>query len=151
MPPTSCDVLTQLVNSMPERVPMRIQRRRVKGWRKPPNTVYCGRPGPWGNPFRAKDYEQSHYLIDGTIDENPMSRKDFLVLAHGFAVDDFESALRQGLLPFTFEDIRRELRGYNLMDWCALCEEHTDGRPWNVTCDECAPCHVDVLIRVANL
>lgn len=31
--------------------PKRIQRRRTKGWRMPPNTVNVTRPGPWGNPF----------------------------------------------------------------------------------------------------
>lgn len=30
----------------------RIQRKRSKGWRMPPNTVYVGRPSKWGNPFR---------------------------------------------------------------------------------------------------
>lgn len=35
--------------------PRRIQRRRTKGWRMPPNTRYAGRPGPWGNPFRVGD------------------------------------------------------------------------------------------------
>ncbi len=34
-------------------MPERIQRKRTKGWKMPPNTVYVGRPGPWGNPFRA--------------------------------------------------------------------------------------------------
>jgi hypothetical protein len=31
--------------------PMRIQRRRVRGWRMPPNTISVTRPGRWGNPF----------------------------------------------------------------------------------------------------
>ena len=31
--------------------PIRIQRKRTKGWRMPPNTVYVGRPMIWGNPF----------------------------------------------------------------------------------------------------
>jgi hypothetical protein len=29
----------------------RVQRRRQRGWRTPPNTVYVGRPTKWGNPF----------------------------------------------------------------------------------------------------
>jgi hypothetical protein len=29
----------------------RIQRRRSKGWRMPPNAIYVGRPSRWGNPF----------------------------------------------------------------------------------------------------
>lgn len=31
--------------------PVRIQRKRIKGWKMPPNTVYVGRPTKWGNPF----------------------------------------------------------------------------------------------------
>lgn len=30
----------------------RIQRKRIKGWRMPPNTVYVGRPTKWGNPYK---------------------------------------------------------------------------------------------------
>ncbi len=33
--------------------PTRIQRLRSAGWRQPPSTKYCGRPGKWGNPFVA--------------------------------------------------------------------------------------------------
>ena len=33
--------------------PIRIQRKRTKGWRMPPNTVYVGRPSKWGNPFNS--------------------------------------------------------------------------------------------------
>ena len=32
-------------------MPIRVQRRRTKGWRMPPNTVYVGRPSKWANPF----------------------------------------------------------------------------------------------------
>lgn len=31
--------------------PVRVQRSRARGSRIPPNTVYVGRPGPWGNPY----------------------------------------------------------------------------------------------------
>ena len=33
--------------------PIRVQRRRVKGWRKPENTVCVDRTTKWGNPFKA--------------------------------------------------------------------------------------------------
>ena len=36
-------------------MPKRIQRRRTKGWRMPPGTVYIGRGSKWGNPFSATD------------------------------------------------------------------------------------------------
>lgn len=29
--------------------PIRIQRKRTKGWKMPPNTIYVGRPTQWGN------------------------------------------------------------------------------------------------------
>ena len=34
--------------------PKRIQRKRTRGWRMPPNTVYVGRPTRWGNPYDWK-------------------------------------------------------------------------------------------------
>jgi len=34
----------------------RIQRKRTKGWRMPPNTVSVNRPGKWGNPFTVDEY-----------------------------------------------------------------------------------------------
>lgn len=33
--------------------PKRIQRKRTKGWRMPPNTIYVGRPTRYGNPFKV--------------------------------------------------------------------------------------------------
>ena len=71
--------------------PRRIQRRRVKGWRMPPNTVYVGRPSKWGNPFRRRE------------------------------VGMYEVALRyQRLRKISKADVRRELRGKNLACWCPL-------------------------------
>ena len=35
-------------------LPKRIQRKRTKGWRMPPNTVCVSRPSKWGNPFTVK-------------------------------------------------------------------------------------------------
>jgi hypothetical protein len=32
-------------------MPQRIQRKRTRGWKMPPNTVSVARPGRWGNPF----------------------------------------------------------------------------------------------------
>ena len=36
--------------------PKRIQRKRTKGWRMPPNTEYVGRPSKWGNPCTVAEY-----------------------------------------------------------------------------------------------
>jgi hypothetical protein len=34
---------------------VRIQRKRVKGWKMPENTVYVGRPSMWANPFTVEN------------------------------------------------------------------------------------------------
>lgn len=34
-------------------MPIRVQQKRTKGWRMPPNTVSVARPSKWGNPFTA--------------------------------------------------------------------------------------------------
>lgn len=33
-------------------MPQRLQQKRTKGWRKPPNAVVISRPSKWGNPFK---------------------------------------------------------------------------------------------------
>ena len=33
--------------------PIRVQRKRTKGWKAPENTVYVGRPTRWGNQFKV--------------------------------------------------------------------------------------------------
>jgi hypothetical protein len=40
--------------------PTRIQRKRIKGWRMPPNTVYVGRRSRWGNPYKIGDPHPEH-------------------------------------------------------------------------------------------
>ena len=90
-------------------MPKRIQRRRTRGWRMPLNTVYVGRPTKWGNPYSAA--------------EQPSSNVEF-----------YFNDLDEGMLPFTREDIRTELRGKNLACWCPLDQA----------------CHADVLLEIAN-
>lgn len=36
--------------------PVRVQRRRSRGWRMPAGAVYVGRPGQWGNPFPVAEH-----------------------------------------------------------------------------------------------
>jgi Domain of unknown function (DUF4326) len=89
-------------------IPVRVQQRRTKGWRKPPGAVSVVRGTRWGNPFKIG--------CDGTREE---------VVAK----------YRAGLLKAP-ELLARlpELRGNDLMCWCALDE----------------PCHADVLLELAN-
>ena len=72
--------------------PKRIQRKRTKGWKMPPNTVYVGRPSRYGNPW-----------IVGK--QGIETAKE--------AVDNYSYHLNgRNLFP--------ELRGKNLACWCAL-------------------------------
>ena len=43
-------------------MPKRIQRRRTKGWRMPPNCVYVGRPTKWGNPYDWREHGRSESI-----------------------------------------------------------------------------------------
>ena len=104
-------------------MPKRIQRRRVRGWRMPPGAKYVGRGSKWGNPYRI-----------GTC----------LIPDAQAAVEAFAANLP---LSLNCDD----LRGKDLACWCRLCPEHADGLPLGVTCEACAPCHADPLLRAANV
>lgn len=81
--------------------PVRIQRKRAKGWKMPENTVYVGRPTKWGNPYVAGSYG---------------------VQSRHHAVECFERLLRDGNPEdYPLEDeITAQLRGKNLACWCPL-------------------------------
>ena len=78
-------------------MPIRIQRRRTRGWKMPPNTVYVGRPTKWASPFR--------------IGPNMTAAK---------AVQAYARWLE--MMPSLAADACRELRGRNLACWCRLDE-----------------------------
>ena len=76
--------------------PVRIQRKRTKGWKMPPNTVYVGRPTKWGNPFPGF-YERRSVAV---------------------------SRYRDWLPDSIQADAMIELRGKNLACWCPLKDRH---------------------------
>lgn len=53
-------------------MPVRIQRKRTRGWKMPPNTVYVGRPTKWGNPHITP--ERYRAMIDGNVWTFPTTR-----------------------------------------------------------------------------
>lgn len=91
------------------RRPKRIQRKRVKGWKKPAGAVNVTRPSKWGNPFLPGDY------ID-----------------IGDCLADYEVHIREHIRSGHLD--LAELKGKDLMCWCRLD----------------APCHADVLLKMAN-
>lgn len=81
--------------------PERIQLRRTKGWRKPPNTIVVSRPSRYGNPHRIGFCPVCG--VEHTREE---------------AVAEFEALLSQ--LPANHFEI---MRGKNLACWCAITDE----------------------------
>lgn len=78
-------------------MPVRIQLKRTKGWRLPPNTVKVDRSTPFGNPYR----------IGPKLD-----RKAAISAFRAYLAKRLESE----------PDFLEPLRGKNLACWCALDE-----------------------------
>ncbi len=78
-------------------IPVRIQRKRTRGWRMPPNTIYVGRPTKWGNPY-----------------DDPLGNRETEV--HQFEAFICLSIEGQRLA----EEAVKKLRGKNLACWCPL-------------------------------
>ncbi len=103
--------------------PQRIQRKRTKGWRMPPNTVSVTRPGRWGNPFRAG--------CPGPMGRKPLDSEGAVGFFRAMLSDP---DLREAAGYPDSDAIRAELRGKNLACFCPLDQ----------------PCHADVLLEIAN-
>jgi hypothetical protein len=92
--------------------PVRIQRRRSKGWRMPEGAVYVGRPTKYGNPF---DWRHG---LNGC----------YGVTAKQAAVEYYKDFLLNGRGPAaaTDEEIAA-LKGKDLACWCKLSDPcHAD-------------------------
>ncbi len=82
----------------------RIQRKRTKGWKMPPNTTYVGRPSTWGNPYNA------------TWQDLPNSNQSTSYRAQ--ALEAYREWLKDQLEGNPkFLD---PLRGHDLACWCPL-------------------------------
>ncbi|KKK50084.1 hypothetical protein LCGC14_3128570 [marine sediment metagenome] len=84
--------------------PKRIQRRRTKGWRMPPNTVYVGRPSKWGNPFKV-----------GVVSAYAGGRK---IQDLRYAYSIYRAVAPENAMLVA--EAQRELKGKNLACWCPL-------------------------------
>ena len=127
--------------------PVRIQLRRVRGWRMTPGTIIVDRRTKWGNPFEVReavhpDYPRCWYVgrrdAKGLLHQLTRYQQERAPVVES-AIAMFEAHLRNGELEVTVEDVQRELRGKNLACWCPLPEP---GQP--------DICHAAVLLGVAN-
>lgn len=117
--------------------PVRVQLKRAKGWRLPPNTLSVARPGRWGNPFRVDLLGRERALgmfrdaLQGFFSPHivgDLSDSDFN------AMYEAKERWRKRLGYDHPASALYELRGKNLACWCPLD----------------APCHADVLLELAN-
>lgn len=112
--------------------PIRVQRRRTKGWKMPPNTVYVGRRSMWGNPFTAHECRAAGYKgTDAEIARRCVEAFRAWLGPHWRNNWDGPSSAVHRKVFFDGLD---ELRGKNLACWCPLDQ----------------PCHADVLLELAN-
>jgi len=81
-------------------VAKRVQLKRTKGWRMPPNTITVARPGPWGNPFRVGDVGPGGGVIASRDEAVALYREHVTGPPEGHAYV--------------------ELAGHDLACWCSL-------------------------------
>lgn len=105
---------------------IRHQLSRRPGWKKPPGAVVVGRPTRWGNPWRPEAMPP--------LGGNRRWRRQEERRRAEVVVCRFKEALLAGQLAVTVDDVRRELKGKDLLCWCALEDV----------------CHADVLLEIAN-
>jgi len=117
--------------------PIRVQLRRTKGWKMPPNTVKVNQSSGFRNPFpicKCKSTSMgvtTDSWVVGTWDGPAMWFLDTKQEAAELSVKAFRAwFLVSGLL----DRAKVELRGKNLACWCPLS----------------SPCHADVLLELAN-
>ena len=70
----------------------------MRGWRKPIDALFVGRPGKWGNPYK--------------VGRGQHTAEEALML--------FRRDLIAGSLKYAAEDVRRELKGKDLVCWVSV-------------------------------
>jgi hypothetical protein len=77
--------------------PVGIQRKRIKGWKKPRNTICVNRPLKYGNPFR----------LGATMDGVVITRENFRPYYTKWLLDNYSE-----------EEIQNDLKGKNIACFC---------------------------------
>lgn len=116
-------------------MPIRIQRKRTKGWKMPPNTVSVCRPGEYGNPFKVGDYLSDVPFIVLSNTEMTEEEQDSSIITQDLAVKLHKTWLfhhRDG--HWILARAIANLQGKNLACFCPLDK----------------PCHADTLLEIVN-
>jgi len=107
--------------------PIRIQRKRTKGWRMPPNTVCISRPSMWGNPYGVWR-EDGRWRVGWHLRQTKSWDTEYEARLEAVRLC-MEYFKKERLLDFI-----EELRNKNLCCWCPLDQ----------------PCHGGPLLELAN-
>lgn len=118
----------------------RIQRKRVKGWRKPGNAVIVTRGSRWGNPFTVEDCLDANWA-DNTEDARKVCAESFRHWLDGslYGGPGPEGTSWSMERRDWIRDHISDLRGRDLACYCPLPEP---GQPDH--------CHAAVLLELAN-
>lgn len=104
------------------RMPIRIQRKRTRGWRMPAHTIYVGRGSLYGNPYRVarsrRELDAGDPMVVATPEEAVARFREWLHTPEGRLVGE----------------ACQRLWGLDLACWCPPGQ----------------PCHADVLLEEAN-
>lgn len=121
-------------------MPKRLQRQRTRGWKLPEGAVCVCRPGRWGNPF----------IVNPHVRPGSRSGSSLICLPNAQEAVECYRVMLVEIRRDLVAEARVELAGRDLACWCKLCRTHAGGRPMGIACAECAPCHADVLLTLAN-
>lgn len=118
-------------------MPVRIQRKRVSGWRMPAGAIYVGRPTIWGNPVTREATINWHLgdYMDG--DRAAIWREEAVKVFRLWITGQTDIGYHLPWHPYALPEKRPDiapLRGHDLACWCRLDQ----------------PCHADVLLELAN-
>lgn len=117
--------------------PVRVQRKRTKGYRLPPNTVSVTRPHAFGNPYRIGDLCTWN---TPRLEFGGKGLADILREAHGRPVYQTAADTVWGFKEMVISSpkfqraIQDKLKGKNLACFCRLGH----------------PCHAQILLEYAN-
>lgn len=137
--------------------PIRIQRKRVKGWKMPPNTVSVTRPGKWGNPFDFRSSDCSFLALSYGCRGDRLGRQEASVRAFrewiepqpkGCRTVRYERGISFGNDKTMVQIGPRFVVG-PAPSIKIICEELA-GKNLACFCEPGEPCHADVLIELAN-
>ncbi len=108
--------------------PIRVQLRRTKGWKMPPNTMKVDRSTRGGNPFKPRKATTCGCRSAGECGHRGLTLEESVELFKITKIDQMR------FFPETTGKYLEPLRGKNLACWCPLDQ----------------PCHADVLLEIAN-